>query len=68
MGRRNKQVVRVIDLMDYFGEFINEEQAEDILRRTSGVVGFAFMNGVRDMLKAQGHDVPFRSVYRRANK
>lgn len=66
MSGREKQELRVKDILDYFGEFLSKEQAENMLRRVGGVIDFDTMNRVRNILKEQGHDVPFRSVYRRA--
>jgi len=66
MSGRDKQELRVKDILDYFGEFLSKEQAENMLRRVGGVIDFDTMNRVRNILKEQGHDVPFRSVYRRA--
>lgn len=60
----NKTSVR--DIMDYFGEFMNEEKAEELIRKVKGGHSyFEEMNGIRDMLREQGYSVPFRAVYRR---
>lgn len=58
--------IRVEDIIDYFGEFLDREQAEVMLRRVgSGGAYFEAMHRIRGILKDKGFDVPFRAVYRR---
>lgn len=55
----------VRDIMDYFGEFIDEEKAEKLIKEIDGHSYFEKMNKIRDMLVRDGYEVPFRAVYRR---
>lgn len=58
--------VKVKDVMDYFGEYLNEEQAEQVIELVKGSSFFEKMNGIRNILLRGGYDVIFRGVYRRA--
>ena len=60
--------VRKEDVMDYFGEFMDEERAEYWAERVEGGSYFDKMNKIRDMLVESGYSVPFRAGYRRSVK
>jgi hypothetical protein len=58
--------IRVEDIMDYFDEYINVEQAKVLLMSLgSGGGYFETMHRIRGILKEKGFDVPFRAGYRR---
>jgi hypothetical protein len=57
---------RVETIMDYFGEFIDKDRAKEL-----AVVGDNFwdrMNKIREILRGEGHDVPFRARYVRRRR
>lgn len=56
--------VEVEDVMEYFGEYVNEELAKVLIEAASGPSHFARMNMIRDILIEEGHEVIFRSGYR----
>jgi hypothetical protein len=66
----------VKDVMSYFGDYLEYESealammdAVELrikIARQTGVDYRTLMNGMRDLLKEFGHDVPFCLQYRRA--
>lgn len=67
VGNLDKKALeeRAREIMDYFGEFIDDSRARELAKLGSNSV-WESMNNIRMMLRAEGHDVPFRSKYRRA--
>ena len=65
VGVYHKSEVWTEDVMSYFGEFVNEEQAEELLRRSKESGYFEIMHEIRGKLLAMEYSVPFRAVYRR---
>ena len=60
-------------LKDYFGEFIKSEEEMDEAIEAAYLNwnkkwDFAGMDAIRHSLIAKGHDVPFRTSYRRKGK
>ena len=65
VGVYHKTELWIDDVMDYFGEFIDKEQASDLLQESKGIGYFEVMHGIRSKLLDMGYSVPFRAVYRR---
>lgn len=57
---------RVEDIIDYFGEFVDEGRAKEFIEEIDGDSYWDKMNSVRMVLMSEGNSVPFRAVYRRA--
>ena len=53
------------DIMDYFGEFVDEDRAKKFIEEIKGDSYWDKMNSVRMILISEGYSVSFRSVYRR---
>lgn len=64
VGDYHKDEVWVEDVMDYFGECIDEEYAKEMLKQCPGGY-FEIMNKIRSILLDRGYSVPFRATYRR---
>lgn len=65
VGNWHKKVIWIEDVIDYFGEYMSEEEGEELLKENMSKSYFKTMNRIRDILLEKGHSVPFRSVYRR---
>ncbi len=65
VGVYHKTEIWIEDVMNYFGEFVNEEQALKLLQESRGSGFFEVMHEIRNKLLDMGHCVRFRSVYRR---
>jgi len=65
VGVYHKTEIWLEDVMNYFGEFIDKEQANKILKESIGDGYFETMHKIRSKLLDMGYSVPFRAVYRR---
>ena len=65
VGVYHKTEIWLEDVMDYFGEFIDKEQANEILKESIDDGYFKTMHKIRSKLLDMGYSVPFRAVYRR---
>lgn len=71
VGVYHKSEIWTEDIMDYFGEFIEEGEVSELLKmaRYAGGEGyFETMHEIRRILLERGFSVPFRSVYRRTKR
>ena len=57
---------RMEDIMDYFGEFVDEDRAKKFIEEIKGDSYWDKMNSVRMILISEGNSVSFRASYRRA--
>ena len=67
VGIYHKREIWVEDVIDYFGDFVDRDEARELIERVSGRSNnyFKSMSDIRDILIERGHSVSFRSVYRR---
>jgi len=65
VGVYHKTEIWIDDVMNYFGEFVNEEQAKKLWQESKGNGYFETMHNIRSKLLDMGYSVPFRAIYRR---
>lgn len=65
IGVYHQNEIWVADVMSYFGEFVSEEEAIQMLEKEKGNSYFETMNSIRSILINRGYSVPFRATYRR---
>jgi hypothetical protein len=63
--RDKRSWMKVEEVMSYFGDYMNIERADMLVREIKGKSFFDSMNRIRDILLEEEHSVPFRSVYKR---
>lgn len=65
-GRLRKDSLEVRDVMEYFGEYVkDEEEAEELIEKAKGHIYSKRMSEIRRILMDKGFNVPFRVDYRR---
>ena len=67
VGVYHKTEIWIEDVMNYFGEYVDEKQAIELLKEAGRLQEgfFGTMHEIRRILIERGHSVPFRAVYRR---
>jgi hypothetical protein len=67
VGVYHKNEIWIEDVMNYFGEYVDKEQAMVLLNSCIGKGDgyFGVMNEIRNRLISMGYSVPFRAIYRR---